>query len=92
MQSNSPDVRAAACTVLVVVAEGCCDACTSHLAEVLQVRAVTVLIYSSSNSGSLESADSRALKAGCGACTSHSAEALQGPAVTVSINMTVKVL
>ena len=39
MQSNSPDVRAAACTVLVVVAEGCCDACTSHLAQVLQVTA-----------------------------------------------------
>ena len=37
MQSNDASFRAAGCTVLVVVAEGCCDACTSHLAEVLQV-------------------------------------------------------
>jgi len=37
IQSGDPNVRAAACTVLVVVAEGCCDACTSHLSDVLQV-------------------------------------------------------
>lgn len=37
IQSGDSNVRAAACTVLVVVAEGCCDACTSHLAQVLQV-------------------------------------------------------
>jgi len=37
IQSGDSNVRAAACTVLVVVAEGCCDACTSHLSDVLQV-------------------------------------------------------
>ena len=37
IQSGDSNVRAAACTVLVVVAEGCCDACTSHLSHVLQV-------------------------------------------------------
>ena len=37
IQSGDHNIRAAACTVLVVVAEGCCDACTSHLPEVLQV-------------------------------------------------------
>ena len=37
IQSGDPHMRAAACTVMVVVAEGCCDACTSQLAEVLQV-------------------------------------------------------
>ncbi|KAL3153296.1 hypothetical protein ABBQ38_011641 [Trebouxia sp. C0009 RCD-2024] len=37
IQSGDPNTRAAGCTVLVVCAEGCCDACTTHLAEVLQV-------------------------------------------------------
>ena len=37
IQSGDSNVRAAACTVLVVVAEGCCDACTSRLSDVLQV-------------------------------------------------------
>ncbi len=37
IQSGDSNIRAAACTVLVVVAEGCCDACTSHLSDVLQV-------------------------------------------------------
>ena len=37
IQSGDSNVRAAACTVLVVVAEGCCDACTSHLSDVLEV-------------------------------------------------------
>lgn len=37
IQSGEANVRAAGCTVLVVCAEGCCDACTSQLAELLQV-------------------------------------------------------
>lgn len=37
--SSDCNIRAAGCTVLVVCAEGCCDACTSHLPEVLQVQA-----------------------------------------------------
>lgn len=36
--SSDCNIRAAGCTVLVVCAEGCCDACTSHLPEVLQVK------------------------------------------------------
>ena len=30
-------LRAAGCTVLVVIAEGCCDACTAKLTDLLQV-------------------------------------------------------
>jgi len=37
IQSGDFNVRGAACTVLGVVAEGCCDACTSHLPDVLPV-------------------------------------------------------
>lgn len=40
-QSSDCNIRAAGCTVLVVCAEGCCDACTSHLPQVLQVHATT---------------------------------------------------
>ncbi len=44
IQSGDSNIRAAACTVLVVVAEGCCDACTSHLSDVLQVCPLMLLL------------------------------------------------
>ena len=49
IQSGDSNIRAAGCTVLVVCAEGCCDTCTSHLAEVLQVHNCTVCLPSSSS-------------------------------------------
>lgn len=38
IQAQDKNMRAAGCTVLVVIAEGCCDACTPKLADLLQVR------------------------------------------------------
>ena len=54
IQSSDSNVRAAACTVLVVVAEGCCDACTSHLSDVLQVRPLMLFAYVSFSETSSE--------------------------------------
>ena len=38
IQAQDIYLRAAGCTVLVVIAEGCCDACTAKLPDLLQVR------------------------------------------------------
>ena len=37
IQAQDTYLRAAGCTVLVVIAEGCCDACTAKLTDLLQV-------------------------------------------------------
>ena len=37
IQAQNTYLRAAGCTVLVVIAEGCCDACTAKLPDLLQV-------------------------------------------------------
>ena len=37
IQAQDVNLRAAACTVIVVIAEGCCDACTAKLTDLLQV-------------------------------------------------------
>lgn len=46
IQAQDANLRAAGCTVLVVIAEGCCDACTAKLTDLLQVTAASTALLS----------------------------------------------